>query len=139
MTWKGASTTYRKGELTPAAIDRGWPHQVALPAAASLNGGYKASLYVSAVTRSSMKIDGGTCTASPNPDTPRSLCNGSVERNLIQSKGEREATGRDGKDERVIKTQILAYGSPPLGTASFHASSMVISFVPRIGSTTFGF
>ena len=33
---------YRKGELSPAAIDRDWPHQVALPASASLNGGYKA-------------------------------------------------------------------------------------------------
>jgi hypothetical protein len=32
---------YRKGELSPAAVDRGWPHQVALPAEASLNGGYK--------------------------------------------------------------------------------------------------
>ncbi len=32
---------YRKGELSPAMIDRGWPHQVALPARASLNGGYK--------------------------------------------------------------------------------------------------
>ena len=32
---------YRKGELSPAAIDRGWPHQVALPASASRNGGYK--------------------------------------------------------------------------------------------------
>ena len=33
---------YRKGELSPAAIDRNWPHQVALPASASFNGGYKA-------------------------------------------------------------------------------------------------
>jgi len=32
---------YRKGELSPSAIDRGWPHQVALPASASLNGGYE--------------------------------------------------------------------------------------------------
>jgi hypothetical protein len=31
----------RKGELSPAAIDRGWPHQVALPASMSLNGGYR--------------------------------------------------------------------------------------------------
>jgi hypothetical protein len=31
---------YRKGELSSAGIDRGWPHQVALPAAVSLNGGY---------------------------------------------------------------------------------------------------
>jgi hypothetical protein len=30
---------YRKGELSPASVDRGWPHQVALPASASLNGG----------------------------------------------------------------------------------------------------
>ena len=30
----------RKGELSPAAIDRGWPHQVAVPAGASL-GGYR--------------------------------------------------------------------------------------------------
>jgi hypothetical protein len=32
----------RKGELSPAAIDRGWPHQVALPASASQGGGYNA-------------------------------------------------------------------------------------------------
>lgn len=31
---------HRKGELSPAMIDRGWPYQVALPARASLNGGY---------------------------------------------------------------------------------------------------
>jgi hypothetical protein len=30
---------YRKGELSPAVIDRGWPHQVALPASASQNRG----------------------------------------------------------------------------------------------------
>jgi hypothetical protein len=24
---------YRKGELSPARVDRGWPHQIALPAA----------------------------------------------------------------------------------------------------------
>jgi hypothetical protein len=33
---------YRKGELSPAMIDRGWSHQVALPASASLKGGYAA-------------------------------------------------------------------------------------------------
>ena len=27
----GAAMVRRKGELTPAAMDRGWPHQVALP------------------------------------------------------------------------------------------------------------
>ena len=32
----------RKGELSPAGIDQGWPHQVALPASASLAGGTKA-------------------------------------------------------------------------------------------------
>lgn len=31
----------RKGELSPAAIDRGWPYQVALPASACEGGGYK--------------------------------------------------------------------------------------------------
>jgi hypothetical protein len=31
---------YRKGELSPAMIDVGWPHQVALPASVSLNNGY---------------------------------------------------------------------------------------------------
>jgi hypothetical protein len=31
----------RKGELSPASIDRGWPHQVALPARACEGGGYK--------------------------------------------------------------------------------------------------
>lgn len=33
---------YRRGELSPAMIDRGWPHQVALPARACEQGGYKA-------------------------------------------------------------------------------------------------
>lgn len=33
---------YRKGELSPAMIDRGWPYQAALPASACENGGYKA-------------------------------------------------------------------------------------------------
>jgi hypothetical protein len=32
----------RKGELSSAAIDRDWPHQVALPASASHDGGYAA-------------------------------------------------------------------------------------------------
>lgn len=32
---------YRKGELSPTMIDRGWPHQVALPASALLKGGYQ--------------------------------------------------------------------------------------------------
>ena len=31
----------RKGELSPAGIDRGWPHQVALRASACEGGGYK--------------------------------------------------------------------------------------------------
>jgi len=33
---------YRKGELSAAGIKRGWPHQVALPASVSLNGGHQA-------------------------------------------------------------------------------------------------
>jgi hypothetical protein len=33
---------YRKGELSPASIDRGWPHQVALLASACEQGGYRA-------------------------------------------------------------------------------------------------
>jgi hypothetical protein len=33
--------TRRKGELTAAGVDLGWPHQVALPASASRDGGYK--------------------------------------------------------------------------------------------------
>ena len=32
---------YRKGELSPAGIDRGWPHQVALEASVSEGSGYK--------------------------------------------------------------------------------------------------
>ena len=31
----------RKGELSPAAIDRGWPHQVILPARLCEGGGYQ--------------------------------------------------------------------------------------------------
>jgi hypothetical protein len=30
----------RKGELSPAGIDRGWPHQVVLPARFCVRGGY---------------------------------------------------------------------------------------------------
>lgn len=32
---------YRKGELSPAAIDSGWPYQVILPARLCERGGYK--------------------------------------------------------------------------------------------------
>jgi hypothetical protein len=35
---------YRKGELTPAAIDRGWPHQVALREAACTGANHKIHL-----------------------------------------------------------------------------------------------
>ena len=31
----------RKGELSPAAVDQGWPHQVALPARFCERGGYQ--------------------------------------------------------------------------------------------------
>ena len=31
----------RKGELSPAEIDRRWPHQIALPARESQGDGYK--------------------------------------------------------------------------------------------------
>jgi hypothetical protein len=31
----------RKGELSPAAIDRGWPHQIVLPAPRCESGGYE--------------------------------------------------------------------------------------------------
>jgi hypothetical protein len=31
----------RKGELSPESIDRGWPHQVVLPARFCEGGGYK--------------------------------------------------------------------------------------------------
>jgi hypothetical protein len=33
---------YQKGELSPPAIDRGWPYRIALPASACEQGGYKA-------------------------------------------------------------------------------------------------
>jgi hypothetical protein len=32
---------YRKGELSPAGVDSGWPHQVAAPASLWFNNGYK--------------------------------------------------------------------------------------------------
>jgi hypothetical protein len=32
--------TYRKGELSTAGIDRGWPHQVALPASQVTGANY---------------------------------------------------------------------------------------------------
>ena len=31
----------RKGELSPAAIDQGWPHQIVLPARRCESGGYE--------------------------------------------------------------------------------------------------
>jgi hypothetical protein len=37
--FNSGSCMRRKGELSPAAIDRGWPYQVALPTRASANGG----------------------------------------------------------------------------------------------------
>jgi hypothetical protein len=33
---------YRKGELSSAMVDTGWPHQVAVPESVSLDNGYKA-------------------------------------------------------------------------------------------------
>jgi hypothetical protein len=38
----GSPMPYRKGELSPAEIDRGWPHQVALPATVSQGDGWQA-------------------------------------------------------------------------------------------------
>ena len=35
---------YRKGDLTSAAVDRGWPHQVALPEAACMGANHKIHL-----------------------------------------------------------------------------------------------
>ena len=35
---------YRKGELTPVAIDRGWPHQVALREAACMGANHRIHL-----------------------------------------------------------------------------------------------
>jgi hypothetical protein len=37
---RGSSKMRRKGELSPAEIDRKWPHQVVLPARACEGGGY---------------------------------------------------------------------------------------------------
>ena len=37
----GARMIYRKGELSPAAVDRGWPHQVALPESACTGANHK--------------------------------------------------------------------------------------------------
>src|ERR1700741_4377356 len=38
------SMVYRKGELTPAAIDRGWPHQVSRREAACTGANHKVHL-----------------------------------------------------------------------------------------------
>jgi hypothetical protein len=72
---------YRKGELSLAMVDRGWPYQVALPAGASNGGAYKAihafckglSL-CPRVIPSSMKANGSTSTVSPSRMTPQNLC-----------------------------------------------------------------
>src|SRR5262245_1404882 len=37
---EGSRVVYRKGELSQAAIDRGWPHQAALPASQLLGARY---------------------------------------------------------------------------------------------------
>jgi hypothetical protein len=65
--------TYRKGELSPAMIDRGWPHQVGLPASACEHGGYKLSTpsardcrFARVAIRFSMKASGSTSTALPS-------------------------------------------------------------------------
>jgi len=37
----GSKMRRKKGELSPAAIDRGWPHQIVLPARRCEGGGYE--------------------------------------------------------------------------------------------------
>ena len=71
---------YRKGELSSASIDRDWPHQVALPASASANCGYKTihasaktCRFARAVIRCFTKISGLTSTVSPKRVMPRTL------------------------------------------------------------------
>ena len=98
----------RKGELSPAGIDRGWPHQVALPARFCERGGYqeihefcKELTLCTPGTPSFMTPSGFTSTASPNLKTPINSSTGSVVRILIRNNEGRVATGRVGKSPRL--------------------------------------
>jgi hypothetical protein len=94
---------YRKGELSPATVDRGWPHQVALPESQATGSGHK---IIRAFCANLSLCDRGHavyhedkwwqvfCFAEKS--TPKNSCNGSAARNSTRSKEGREAIGRSG-------------------------------------------
>ena len=111
----------RKGELSPAGIDRGWPHQVVLPARFSQRGsGYREEptssaricRYAAGGTPSFTTGSGFTFTASPIQRMPINSCKGSAEKNSTRSNEGRAAIGRVG-----ISLKLPRY-SPCVAVAS---------------------
>jgi hypothetical protein len=92
----------RKGELTAAGIDRGWPHQVAVPAdiCRGSHGRFMEAfcldLSVCRVTVSSMNSSGEPSTASRTQSTPRNSVCDSGASNSIQTSAGVDRTGRAG-------------------------------------------
>ena len=94
----------RKGELSPAGIDRGWPHQVVLPArlshAATGTKRFTSSVsvcrYAAEDTASFTTGSGFTFTASPIQRMPIDSCKGSAEKNSTRNSEGRAAIGRVG-------------------------------------------
>jgi hypothetical protein len=91
----------RKGELSPASIDRGWPHQIALPARLCERGGYQEihefCKDLTPSTRghaSTTTASGSTCIVSPSRKMLRNSSNASAATSLIRSNGEKAATRR---------------------------------------------
>jgi hypothetical protein len=93
----------RKGELSPAGIDRGWPHKVALPARFCKNGGYKEihdfcdglSLCAHAVNPFTTG-SGSRCIALQKLTTPKNSKAASVVWRSIRRNEVREAGGHFG-------------------------------------------
>ena len=99
----------RKGELSPAGIDRGWPHQVALPARFSVRGnGYKE---IHEFCKDLTLCNRGHAVCHDNEwfniycfekrRTPINSCKSSAARSLIRNNEGRVVTGRVGISPRL--------------------------------------
>ena len=90
----------RKGELSPAGIDRGWPHQVVLPARLCEGGGYQ-EIYefckdLTLCTRGHAVFydrEWFHVYCFPKRRTPINSCKGSAARNLIRATREGQQLG----------------------------------------------
>jgi hypothetical protein len=102
---------YRKGELSPAAVDRGWPHQVALPASACEGCGYKIihdfCKELSLCPRGHSVFRDAqwfTIYCSPPRPTRTNSWRGSPARSSIHGSAGRGAIGCGGESEKVMFT-----------------------------------